>query len=945
MQDENNGLLTLPFDTWSSTDEFQVSTGCVNIYIVTRQNGKSGEEIFLYQASAGEKIPAYSYQDRSYMRWSFILKAATEKTSVKRTGYESGEACRLEFLTKTAAADYMESEQVNSTEIFSQSLLEWYQEKVAFGDRPIPPAVKAEIFDPEIKNITDVPKAENNRTEEKNKIQEDVVKLERRDVFSVKQNHCTSICVSEGCVQVYLTSKYGSDVHRALCVGRVQAPCTVPAFFYMDQSHTVWFFQLIAEDQPAELQCQNEAADMRQFLDSCGQPELARKLEEGEKPADMLIDWYSSESMKPIPSKIDIPKEKVVQAGPAYEQSSSLIYRVVAHACEVSKIDCLSEEALKSACPGQELTVERIAEASHFICRSVVLEENWWKDDCGTIIGTIDKKTVACIPCAGGKYKIYDGTTGKTVKLSDAAAKTIHPSAVVIARTLPGRKCSKRDIWDFCLKEIRGGDLAAVGVLALIGTLIGILIPTLNQKIYDDYIPLGNLSQLIQICTVIGSFMIGNMFMEMVKNLTEYRIGSRISYNLQNAAIYRSFRLPEKFFRNYDSADLTNRILQLDEIATAYTDTFVSGGFTVLFSLGYLYKLFTYSHKLAWISLAALVTVSLLFYALSVQAARYEKTVLQKKGDADSRLFQYLNAIDKIRLAGAENKAAARYLLPMKEREVALIKKNRFTSFSDALRGITVTVITMLFYYIIIKKQQTISLGNFTAFNSAFGTMAGAVMGFVDGLVRIYVTQPNLQRIMPLFECAAEYAEGDGQAQYVTSGLNGRVELKDVSFRYSENLPLVLNNLNMTFESGEYIGIVGKSGCGKSTLFKLLLGFETPNNGAVLYDGNNLRDMDKKSFRRNLGVVLQNGKLINGSILENITVTRPKSTRKEVNAVIKAVGLEDDIKQMPMGLQTMLNENCSTISGGQQQSILIPVQLSDPPKYCSWMRLPVLLTI
>ena len=129
--------------------------------------------------------------------------------------------------------------------------------------------------------------------------------------------------------------------------------------------------------------------------------------------------------------------------------------------------------------------------------------------------------------------------------------------------------------------------------------------------------------------------------------------------------------------------------------------------------------------------------------------------------------------------------------------------------------------------------------------------------------------------------------------------------------------------LSLHIHPGEYVGIVGPSGCGKSTLLKLLLGFETPKTGQVCYDGHDLRTLDKRQLRRYLGVVLQNGKLIAGSIFENITITAPWATQADVLAVVDAVGLAEDIARMPMGLHTVLSENSNTISGGQQQRILI----------------------
>ena len=124
---------------------------------------------------------------------------------------------------------------------------------------------------------------------------------------------------------------------------------------------------------------------------------------------------------------------------------------------------------------------------------------------------------------------------------------------------------------------------------------------------------------------------------------------------------------------------------------------------------------------------------------------------------------------------------------------------------------------------------------------------------------------------------------------------------------------------------------MGASGSGKSTLLKLLLGFEKPDEGRVCYDGKDLRQLDKREVRKQLGVVLQNGRLIAGSIYENITITAPHATMEEVKAVIEAVGLKDDIAHMPMGVHTVLSESSGTISGGQRQRILIARAIINRP--------------
>ena len=160
------------------------------------------------------------------------------------------------------------------------------------------------------------------------------------------------------------------------------------------------------------------------------------------------------------------------------------------------------------------------------------------------------------------------------------------------------------------------------------------------------------------------------------------------------------------------------------------------------------------------------------------------------------------------------------------------------------------------------------------------------------------------------------------------------LKLKGITKDYAvgEETVHALKGIDLEFRESEFVAILGPSGCGKSPLLKLLLGFETPMSGSIMVDKKDLRSLNKSAYRKQLGVVLQNGKLISGSIYENITITAPEANLARVNEVVQQVGLKDDIAQMPMGLQTMLSENCNTISGGQQQRILIARAICGKPK-------------
>ena len=182
--------------------------------------------------------------------------------------------------------------------------------------------------------------------------------------------------------------------------------------------------------------------------------------------------------------------------------------------------------------------------------------------------------------------------------------------------------------------------------------------------------------------------------------------------------------------------------------------------------------------------------------------------------------------------------------------------------------------------------------------------------------------------LRPLLEAEPEVAEN----KEILTELAGRVELSGVRFRYDEHMPYVIDGMDLTIRSGEYVAIVGKSGCGKSTLVRLLLGFETPEKGAIFYDGKNMASVDLRSLRRRIGAVTQDGKLFHEDIFSNITISAPYLSEEDAWEAAEIAGIADDIRAMPMGMQTMISEGSGGISGGQKQRLMIARAVAPKPR-------------
>jgi ABC-type bacteriocin/lantibiotic exporter with double-glycine peptidase domain len=185
-----------------------------------------------------------------------------------------------------------------------------------------------------------------------------------------------------------------------------------------------------------------------------------------------------------------------------------------------------------------------------------------------------------------------------------------------------------------------------------------------------------------------------------------------------------------------------------------------------------------------------------------------------------------------------------------------------------------------------------------------------------------------MEMIKPFLDTAPEVAED----KEVVTRLNGAVELNNVTFRYNDDMPPVLDDLSLKIRPGQYVAIVGKTGCGKSTLMRIMLGFEMPQKGAVYYDGKDLKRIDLKSLRQKIGAVMQNGKLFTGDIYSNIVISAPWLTLDDAWDAARIAGIDEDIRSMPMGMFTLISEGQGGISGGQRQRLLIARAVAQKPK-------------
>jgi ABC-type bacteriocin/lantibiotic exporter with double-glycine peptidase domain len=305
---------------------------------------------------------------------------------------------------------------------------------------------------------------------------------------------------------------------------------------------------------------------------------------------------------------------------------------------------------------------------------------------------------------------------------------------------------------------------------------------------------------------------------------------------------------------------------------------------------------------------------------------RIERRMYTLQGTVASRVLQLLNGVGKLRVGGAESRAFvlwARDFARQKQMGMAVRALGNVLEVFNA--GFIVIASGMLFAAVAFFRSD-VTTGLFIAFNTAFMQFLTATLALAAALTESLGAVPLFERARPILNTLPE----EQAAQTQAGPLQGDIDISRVTFRYDEDGPPILDDISLRVRKGEFVAVVGPSGSGKSTLFRLLLGFEKPASGAIYYDGQDLAALDAGSVRRQLGVVLQNGKLMPGDIFTNIVGSAPLTLEQAWEAA-RMAGVEQDIRDMPMGMHTVIAEGVNTISGGQRQRLMIARALVNRP--------------
>lgn len=575
--------------------------------------------------------------------------------------------------------------------------------------------------------------------------------------------------------------------------------------------------------------------------------------------------------------------------------------------------------------------VESLARILRVRIRKVTLERTLEAQSTGPLLAYLRvgerARPIALLPEPRGGYRLFDPADGKTRVFERSGEIDFEPIAFQFYRALPSRPVSLWEVMKFGARDL-GHDVALIVGVGAVAGLLGLVSPMLMGQVYDSLIPEAERGLLMQLMLVAVGLAFGGGLFSLASALVLVRVEARIDTSLQPAVWDRLLSLPLPFFRQFSAGDLAMRAEGIDQIRQVLSGGALSAVLSAVFSLWNLILLFHYDTSLAVAGLLLAFLTAAGATATTLTALSYQRRIVETSGKLEGLLLQILTGIAKLRVSGTEGRAfrvwARLFEIKRDGEQRAVRAHNRFRALHVAYPLVSSAI---LFSLVMRPESAAISTGEFLAFSAAFGTLTGALLHLVDASLSALSIIPLYERAKPILEATPEVDE----LKSSPGELSGAIEVNQVSFRYEAGGAPILDEVSLSIDAGEFVGLVGPSGSGKSTLLRMMLGLDTPDSGSVYYDGRALGGLDTREVRRQIGTVMQSSQLMEGDIYQNIVGSTGLSLDDAKRAAEQA-GLTEDIAALPMGMHTLVNQGGGTFSGGQRQRLLIARALVASPR-------------
>ena len=594
------------------------------------------------------------------------------------------------------------------------------------------------------------------------------------------------------------------------------------------------------------------------------------------------------------------------------------------------------EPPVRAGCTPQDgESLEALAQAWHLRRRRVLLTGSWWQHDSGPLLAytRTEHQPVALLPLSPGRYALFDPVRRTHTPVHARLAATLAPEAYAFYRLFPSRALRGLDLLRFglrgCSKELR---LALL--MGLATTLLGMLTPQATAVLIGHAIPDTDRGLVLQLGIGLGAAACGQALFQLAQGWALMRQRFASAAAVQAAMWDRVLKLRPSFFRQYTTGDLQARVTTISTMQQQLSGSALRTLFASGMALLHLLLMLSYSIPLTLVAGAAVLVAGLATLWTGLHTVRQVRPLQHLMGELAGTVVQLVHGVAKLRVAGAEERAFASWGKTYCQQQTLRLRLQRLEDRMTVINAVWPTLASLgLFWYAMLTIPHTetadsrgLTAGAFLAFHAAFGICMAGATSLSNTMVDLLEVATLWERARPILAAMPEVAA----TQAPPGRLRGALALDRVTFRYQEHGPVVLDDVSLQAAPGEFIALVGPSGSGKSTIVRLLLGFDTPETGAVYYDNQALSRLDVAAVRRQIGTVLQQGQLMAGTILEHIAGGGLLPLEEAWEAA-RAAGLAEDITAMPMGMHTLVSEGGGNLSGGQRQRLLIARALARHP--------------
>jgi ABC-type bacteriocin/lantibiotic exporter with double-glycine peptidase domain len=477
------------------------------------------------------------------------------------------------------------------------------------------------------------------------------------------------------------------------------------------------------------------------------------------------------------------------------------------------------------------------------------------------------------------------------------------------------------------------GETQLALIAGLLMTLTALLFPFAIKQLFDRVIHTGSLSFLAEIFLGLSAVMLSSTVFGVIERYTISRLRTLTLHDLEMSLWGAVFRSSTKLVRKFTAGEIFQKIEYFSRNQNLLGEQAITALLNVIFAVGYLGVMFFFSPAFALCAIGVVVVTLLIAILPIIRYLAFQREFLPLNNRLVSLVIQYIRGIRTIRITRSQTRffaSWAKSFIPTQDlmRRSGVIK----TAFASLMQ-FSPYLITFLVYGIAVmqmeadtKRQAAFTTGDYLAFVYALNSFVQASFAAFNYFFEVLGVAPSWNQAKDVISLPPE-------STYVSPAfipLKGDIDIENVHFSYEPDKP-VLKEVNLSIKAGEFIGIVGRTGSGKSTLFRLLLGMEEPSKGVIRIDGRDLKERDLLDYRSQVGCILQNSLVFEGSLLENIALGR-KVDEAKIQEVLKASELASFVAELPMGIHTHLSYAGNNISLGQKQRVLIARGLINNPK-------------